>query len=102
MLLACRGAVIGEIARTACRPYRGFRVAITWFVAATFLSLLILVSWLAIDAPAQLPAFVLRLERNLELTAAVVLFLLLSLAFYCQVMLSSVQKLIAAGLFLYS
>jgi len=102
MLLACRGAVIGEIAWTACRPYRGFRVVITWFVAAIFLALLILASWLAIDAPAQLPAFVLRLERNLELTAAVVLFLLLSLAFYYQVMLSSVQKLIAVGLFLYS
>jgi hypothetical protein len=48
------------------------------------------------------PAFVLRLEHNLELTAAVVLFVLLSLAFYYQVMMSSVQKLIAVGLFLYS
>ena len=102
VLLACRGAVIGEIAWTASRPYYGFRVVITWLVAGIFLSFLILASWLAIEAPSQLPAFVLRLERNLELTAAVVLFILLSLAFHYQVMLSSAQRLIASGLFLYS
>ena len=102
VVLACRGAVIGEIAWTTSRPYHGFRVVITWLVAATFLTLLIVASWLAIAAPSQLPALVLRLERNLELTTAVVLFMLLSFAFYYQVMLSSVQKLIAIGLFLYS
>jgi hypothetical protein len=42
------------------------------------------------------------LERNLELTAAVVLCTILTLAFYYQVMLSSAQKMIASGLFLYS
>ena len=102
VLLACRGAVIGEIAWTASRPYYGFRVVIKWLVAAMFLTLLILALWLALEAPSQLPAFVLRLERNLELTAAVVLFTLLSLAFYYQVMLSFAQRLIASGLFFYS
>jgi hypothetical protein len=102
MLLACRGAVIGEIAWAASRPYHGFRVVITWLVAAIFLTLLILAAWLVIETPSQLPVFVLRLERNLELTTAVVLFILLSLALYYQVMLNSVQKLIAIGLFLYS
>ena len=61
MLLACRGAVIGEIAWTASRPYHGFRVVITWLVAAISLTLLILAAWLALETPAQLPVFVLRL-----------------------------------------
>jgi hypothetical protein len=73
-----------------------------WLVASISLLLLILVSWLAIEAPSLLPRFVLALERDLELTAAIVLVLLLSLTFYYQVMLSAVQKLIALGLFLYS
>ena len=73
-----------------------------WLVASTSLLFLIEVSWLAIKTPAQLPAFVLALERNLELTAAIVLLVLLFLTFHYQIMLSAAQKMIALGLFLYS
>jgi hypothetical protein len=101
-LLAWRGASIGELAWTASHPYLGLRVVIKWLVAAIFLTLLILGSWLTIEAPSHLPAFVLALERDLELTAAIVLLLLLSLTLHYQVILSAVQKRIAVGLFLYS
>jgi len=57
-----------------------------------FWTLLILGSWLTIEAPSHLPAFVLALERDLELTAAIVLLLLLSLTLHYQVILSAVQK----------
>jgi hypothetical protein len=101
-LLAWRGAAIGELAWTASRPYLGLRVVMKWLVTGISLTLLVWCSWLAIKTPSQLPAFVLALERDLELTAAIVLLLLLSLTVYYQVMLSTVQRLIALGLFFYS
>jgi hypothetical protein len=101
-LLVWRGASIGELAWTASRPYLGLRVVMKWLVVTVSLTLLIRGSWLAIEAPSQLPAFVLALERDLELTAAIVLLVLLSLTFYYQVMLSAVQRLIGLGLLLYS
>jgi len=102
VLLAWRGASIGELAWTASRPYLGFRVVMKWFVASICLLFLIWSFWLAIKTPAQLPAFVLALERDLEFTAAIALLALLFLTFHYQVMLSAAQKLIAFGLFLYS
>jgi hypothetical protein len=102
VLLTWRGASIGELAWTASRSYFGFRVIMKWLVASISLLFLIEVSWLAVRTPAQLPAFVLALERNLELTAAIVLLTLLFLTFHYQIMLSAAQKLIALGLFLYS
>jgi hypothetical protein len=102
VLLAWRGASIGELAWTASRSYFGFRVIMKWLVASISFFLLIQASWLAIKTPAQLPAFALALERDLELTAAIVLLVLLFLTIQYQIMLSSVQKLIALGLFLYS
>lgn len=102
VLLGWRGASIGELAWTASRPYLGLRVVLKWLVASISVALLIWGSWLAIKTPSRLPTFVLALERDLELTAAIVLLVLLSLAVYYQVMLSATQKLIALGLFLYS
>jgi hypothetical protein len=102
VLLALRGASIGELAWTASRSYFGFRVIMKWLIASVSLLFLIEVSWLAIKTPAQLPAFVLALERNLELTAALVLLVLLFLTFHYHIMLSAAQKFIALGLFLYS
>jgi hypothetical protein len=102
ILLAWRGASIGELAWTASRPYLGFRVIMKWFVASICLLLLIWTLWLAIKTPAQLPVFVLALERDLEFTAAIALLVLLSLTFHYQIILSVPQRLIALGLFLYS
>ena len=102
LLLTWRGAAIGELAWTASRPYPGLRIVMKWFVAAISLTFPILGVWLAIRTPSRLPPFVLALERDLELIAAIVLLALLSLAAYYQVMLNRAQKLIALGLFLYS
>jgi hypothetical protein len=102
VLLAWRGASIAELAWTASRSYFGFRVIMKWLVASISLLLLIQVLWLAIKTPSRLPPFVLALERDLELTASVVLLVLLFLTFRYQIMLSATQKLIALGLFLYS
>jgi len=102
LLLTWRGASIGELAWTASRPYLGLRIVMKWLVAAISLTLLMFGVWLAIKTPSRLPPFVLALERDLELIAAIVLLALLSLAAYYQVVLNRVQKLIALGLFLYS
>ncbi len=101
-LLSWRGASIGELAWTASRSYLGLRTVMKWLVALISSTLLILAVWFAVEAPSQLPAFVLALERDLELTAAIVLLLLLSLTLHYQVILNRVQKLIALGLFAYS
>lgn len=102
LLLIWRNASIGELAWTASRPYLGLRIVMKWFVAAISFTLLILGVWLAIKTPSRLPPFVLALERDLELIAAIVLLALLALAAYYRVILNRVQKLIALGLFLYS
>lgn len=101
-LLSWRGAAIGELAWTASRPYLGLRVIMKWVVAMISSTLLIIAVWFAAEAPAQLPTFVLALERDLELTAAVVLLTLLFLTLRYQVNLDRVQKLVALGLFAYS
>jgi hypothetical protein len=102
VLLSWRGASIGELAWTASRPYLGLRVVMKWVVAVISSTLLIIAVWFAAEAPSQLPAFVLALERDLELTAAIILLVLLSLGLHYQVNLDRVQKLIALGLFAYS
>lgn len=101
-LLSWRGASIGELAWTASRLYLGLRAVMKWLVAIISSTLLIIAVWFAAEAPTQLPTFVLGLERDLELTAALVLLALLSLNLHYQFNLNRVQKLIALGLFTYS
>src|SRR5260370_7859111 len=97
-----RGAAIGELAWTASRPYLGLRVVMKWLVAAISSTLVVVALWFAIETSSQLPAFVLVFERDLELTAALVLFVLLSLTVHYQVEISRLQKRVPPGLFLYS
>lgn len=101
-LLVWRGVSIGELAWTASRPYLGLRVVMKWLVATISSTLVVVALWFVVETPSQFPAFVLALERDLELTAAVVLLVLLSLTAHYEVELSHVQKRIALGLFLYS
>jgi len=101
-LLVWRGAAIGELAWTASRPYLGLRVVMKWLVAASSSTLLAVALWFAVQAPSQLPAFVLSLERDLELTAAAVLLMLFLLTLHYDVNIGIIQRRIAIGLFLYS
>src|SRR5260370_19406983 len=79
VLLAWRGAAIGELAWTASRPYLGLRVVMKWLVAAISSTLVVVALLFAIETSSQLPAFVLVFERDLELTPALLPFLLFSL-----------------------
>lgn len=101
-LLVWRGAAVGEIAWNASRPYPGLRVVMKWLVVAISLTLIFIALWFAVEAPSRLPAFVLALERDLELTAAIVLLMLFLLAFHYDVNIGGIQKRIAVGLFFYS
>jgi len=101
-LLVWRGVSIGELAWTASRPYLGLRVVMKSLVAVISSTLVLVALWFAVETPSQFPAFVLALERDLELTAALVLLALLWLTAHYQVEISRVQKRIALGLFLYS
>jgi hypothetical protein len=101
-LLVWRGVSIGELAWTASRPYLGLRVVMKWLVVAICSTLAVVALWFAIKTPSQLPVFVLALERDLELTAAVVLLLLLWLTAHYDVETNAVQRRVALGLFLYS
>jgi hypothetical protein len=102
LLLAWRGASIGELVWTASRPYPGFRVVVKSLLTAIALILFLHASWFAMKTSSCLPPFVLTLEGDLELTAAVILVLLLSLSSYYEVILNRIQKLVALGLFVYS
>lgn len=101
-LLVFRGAAIGELAWSASRAYLGLRVVMKSIVTAVCAILGVIAVWYAVEAPSRLPAFVLALERDLELTAAVVLLVLFFLTSYYDAGFGIVQKWIAIGLFIYS
>ena len=101
-LLVWRGAAIGELAWTTSRPYLGLRVVMKWLVAAISSTLVVIAFWFSVEAPSQLPAFVLALERDLELTASIVILMLFLLTSHYDLGIDSIQKRIAVGLFLYS
>jgi hypothetical protein len=102
LLLAARGAAIGELAWNAARAYPGFRVVLKLVLGGIILTLLLIAAFEAIANSSQLPVFVLGLERNFELTAAVVLVVLLGLSARYQVSLPTTQRLITFGLLAYS
>jgi hypothetical protein len=101
-LLVFRGAAIGELAWTASRAYLGLRVVMKSIVTATCTILSVTAVWYAVEVPSRLPAFVLALERDLELTAGVVLLVVFFLTSYYDASFGVIQKRIATGLFIYS
>jgi hypothetical protein len=101
-LLVFRGAVIGELAWSASRAYLGLRAVMKSIVTAICSILSAIAVWYAVEVPSRLPAFVLALERDLELTAAVVLLALFFLTSYYDASFGVLQKRIAIGLFVYS
>ena len=101
-LLAARAAAIGELAWSMARAYPGFRIVLKLVLTGIILTLLL---WAAVEAVANashLPQFVLSLERDFELTAAVVLVVLLALSAHYEVPVRTTQRLISLGFLVYS
>jgi hypothetical protein len=102
LLLAGRGASIGELAWRASRNYPGFRVVLKWALISVALVLLLRAGWVGEENAAAIPQFVLSLERQLELTAATMLFALFLLSSRYEVPFQFPERLVALGLFEYS
>ena len=101
-LLAARAAAIGELAWNAARAYPGLRIVLKLVLTGIILTLLLRAAFEAVANAARLPPFVLGLERDFELTAAVVLVALLALSAHYEVPVQTTQRLIALGLLTYS
>jgi hypothetical protein len=102
VLLVGRAAAIGELAWRASYPYAGFRVVLKWVLTVVALILVLRAALATMARVSRLPPFVLTLEREIELTAAVVLVLLFALSRRYDVPLQTPQRLVAAGLLVYS
>jgi len=100
--LFLRGAAIGEMAWVVSRPYAGFRMVLKWVLPGIGLALLLRAGLTAVPRAAYLPVFVLGLERELELSAAVVLCVLLALSRRYEVEVQARVRYLAAGLLFYS
>lgn len=102
VLLMGRGLSIGELAWVTWRPYPGFRAVTKWVLALAAFFLLLRGAIVSIFSTARFPYFVLTLEADLEIAAAVILILLLVFAIQYEAHLSVSEKLIAVGLLSYS
>ncbi len=100
--LCLRGAAIGELAWVVSRPYAGFRMVLKWVLPGIALALLLRAGIGAVSRAVYLRAFVLGLERELELTAALVLCVLLALSRRYDVEVQARVRYLAAGLLFYS
>jgi hypothetical protein len=102
VLLSGEGLSIAELVWTASRSYPGFRTVTKWVLTITAVLLLGRAGIVSVVSHSRLPQFILTLETNLEIAAAVVLVLLLALANVYEVYLPISEKLIAAGFVTYS
>jgi len=102
VLLAGRGLSIGELAWITSRPYPGFRIITKWLLALTACILLLRAAVASMASNSRLPHFVLALETDLEITAAIVLVLLIVLANRYEAYFPASERLIATGLLTYS
>lgn len=102
LVLVARGLAIGELAWSASRLYPGFRVVLKWSLTAVAGLFLLYTSAVAFNNARRLPSLILGLERDLNLTAAVALLVLLCLSQQYEVFWDVPRKLIALGLFVYS
>jgi hypothetical protein len=102
LLITGRGASIGELGWVASRPYPGFRVVLKWLLSSIALALLVFAAAIAITNASRLPGFILGLERDLDLTTAIILATLFALSRRYRVSLERPQGVVAAGFFVYS
>ncbi len=102
VLLAARGATVGEIAWRTLRKYRGI-----WTLGLLLLTsiafVLIAEAWLAaLGNRSRLASFVLTAERGLELTVVVLLVALFSISRHYGIPIARPERMVALGLGLYS
>ncbi len=102
VLLSGRAAAVGELAWRGGRFYAGFRNLVKWLLPLLGAGLLMRATLAAAAGRGSLTKFVVTLEADLELTAALALLLLLVLAARYRVPLLRAEKGIAAGLLFYS
>jgi hypothetical protein len=100
--LCLRVASIGELAWVVSRPYPGFRLVLKWVLPGVALALLLRAGLMAAPRAVFLPGFVLILERELELAAALVLCVLLVLSRRYDVEVQARVRYLAAGMLFYS
>lgn len=102
VLLAARGASIGELIWKACRWYAGLRSILRWVLAVISALLLTQALLTAVARSQGIPPFVLTLEQSLEFTAALALMVLLAFSRFYDVPLQRMQTLLTSGLLFYS
>jgi hypothetical protein len=102
LLLAARGAAIGEIAWRVLHRYRGIWAVGSLVLIGIALFLLIQAGLSAVGNRFWPAPFVLTAERGLELAAVVILVTLFYLSRYYGIRMGSVQRMVALGLGVYS
>jgi hypothetical protein len=102
ILVVGRGLAIGELAWSASRLYPGLRVVLKWGLVSVASAFLILAAIIATTNATELPSLILGLQRDLDLTALVVLVALFTIGRLYQVGLEFPQSLIAIGFLAYS
>ena len=102
LLLAARAVAIFELGWSAARHYAGFGILLKLTSFAVVLVILVPAGFMAAGNVSHLSSFVLGLERDFELTAAVLLFAFLALSARYDIGLPNVLRLIALGLLVYS
>jgi hypothetical protein len=102
LMLLLRAGSVAEIIWNASRGYPGFRAVGGWFVGMLGVALIGRASWVVAHNRMTGPVVIVGVEHQMELTAAVVLFVLFVLWSRYDVPLRQHEKLIAVGLFLYS
>lgn len=102
LALSVRGLAVGELAWTASRLYPGFRAVLKWSLTAVAGAFLSFAAIVALTNARQLPPLILGLERNLNLTTAAVLLVLLGLSQVYGVIWDGPLKLVALGFFVFS
>jgi hypothetical protein len=102
ILVVGRGLAIGELAWSASRLYPGLRAVLKWGLAGVASAFLILATIIATTNAPELPSLILGLQRDLDLTALVVLVALFTIGRLYQVGLAFPQSLIAIGFLAYS
>lgn len=100
--LTFRGLAIGELAWSASRSYPGFRAVLKWSLITVAGLFLCFTSYVAVANARQLSSLILGLERNLNLTAAAILLVLLGLSQVYDVIWDRPRKVIALGFFVFS
>lgn len=102
VVLLARGLAVGELCRCVLRFYQGVW-ALAWrLLVGVAMLLLVYAGLAAYGVRDRIMTFLLTAERGLELTAAVILLLLLAIRSYYRIPVPVVERLLILGLGLWS